>query len=41
MRNRRAAVVCSDPPFNVQIDGKVTGKGAIRHREFQMAGQAS
>lgn len=26
-----------DPPFNVRIDGHVSGLGTIRHREFAMA----
>jgi len=26
-----------DPPYNVQIDGHVSGKGKIRHREFDIA----
>ena len=34
---RRAALVFSDPPFNVRIDGNVCGNGAVRHREFEMA----
>lgn len=34
---KRAAVVLVDPPYNVPIDGNVCGKGAIHHREFQMA----
>lgn len=34
---KRAGVVFADPPYNVPIDGHVSGKGAIRHREFQMA----
>jgi DNA modification methylase len=34
---KRAGVVFADPPYNVAIDGHVSGKGAIRHREFQMA----
>jgi DNA modification methylase len=34
---KRAGVVFVDPPYNVPIDGHVSGKGAIRHREFQMA----
>jgi len=33
----KAAMVFTDPPYNVRIDGHVTGKGAIRHREFKMA----
>jgi len=37
MGDRRAALVFSDPPYNVRIDGHVTGNGAIRHREFAMA----
>jgi DNA modification methylase len=35
--SRRASVVFLDPPYNVPIDGNVSGKGASRHREFQMA----
>jgi DNA modification methylase len=35
--NKRAGVVFTDPPYNVAIDGNVCGKGAIRHRDFQMA----
>lgn len=34
---KRAAVVFVDPPYNVPIEGNVSGNGAIRHREFQMA----
>jgi DNA modification methylase len=30
-------VVFVDPPYNVAINGHVSGNGAIRHREFQMA----
>ena len=30
-------MVFIDPPYNVPIDGNVSGNGAIRHREFQMA----
>jgi hypothetical protein len=37
MQNRRAQVVFTDPPYNVPIDGHVSGKGQIHHREFQMA----
>jgi DNA modification methylase len=33
----KAAMVFTDPPFNVPIDGHVSGLGAIRHREFAMA----
>ena len=37
MESRRAAMVFTDPPFNVKIEGHATGLGAIRHRDFQMA----
>lgn len=32
-----ADVILTDPPYNVPIDGHVSGKGQIRHREFAMA----
>jgi DNA modification methylase len=35
--SNRAAVVFTDPPYNVPIDGHVSGLGAIKHREFAMA----
>jgi DNA modification methylase len=35
--SRHAAMVFTDPPFNVKIDGHATGNGTIRHREFVMA----
>jgi DNA modification methylase len=37
MAKSRASMVFTDPPFNVKIDGHVTGNGAIKHREFAMA----
>jgi DNA modification methylase len=37
MEDRRAGVVFTDPPYNVAIDGFVSGNGKIRHREFTMA----
>jgi DNA modification methylase len=37
MNEQRAAMVFTDPPFNVPIDGNVSGLGAIRHRDFTMA----
>lgn len=38
----RAAMVFSDPPYNVPIDGFVSGNGKVRHREFVMgAGEMS
>ncbi len=35
--DERAAMVFTDPPYNVPIDGHVSGKGKTRHREFSMA----
>jgi DNA modification methylase len=37
MTEERAAMVFIDPPYNVPIDGHVSGLGATRHREFAMA----
>ncbi len=37
MEALKAAMVITDPPYNVKIDGHVGGKGAIKHREFAMA----
>jgi DNA modification methylase len=33
----KAALVFTDPPYNVPVDGHVSGNGAVRHREFAMA----
>ncbi len=33
----KARMVFTDPPYNVVIDGNVSGLGAIKHREFAMA----
>jgi 16S rRNA G966 N2-methylase RsmD len=33
----RAAMVFTDPPYNVPIDGHASGLGAIHHRPFPMA----
>ena len=33
----RAAAVFTDPPYNVKIDGHVSGLGKLHHREFVMA----
>jgi DNA modification methylase len=33
----RASMVFTDPPYNVAIDGHVSGLGKVRHREFIMA----
>ena len=32
-----ADMVITDPPYNVPVDGHVSGKGRFRHDEFQMA----
>ena len=37
MAGDRAAVVFTDPPYNVPIEGHASGLGAIHHREFAMA----
>jgi DNA modification methylase len=37
MHDRRAAVVFADPPYNVVIDGHVSGNGKVHHQEFAMA----
>lgn len=37
MQGARAQMVFTDPPYNVPIDGHVSGKGRTRHREFAMA----
>lgn len=37
MGHERARMVFTDPPYNLPIDGHVSGLGQIRHREFAMA----
>ena len=37
LEGERAAAVFTDPPYNVPINGHVSGKGRGRHREFAMA----
>ena len=37
MEARKASVAFTDPPYNVPIDGHVSGKGAIKHPDFKMA----
>ncbi len=37
MGEEKAAIVFSDPPYNVRIDGHVSGLGKVRHREFAVA----
>lgn len=36
MGGETAGIVFTDPPYNVPIDGHVTGLGRVRHREFAM-----
>jgi DNA modification methylase len=33
----KADLVFTDPPYNVKVDGHVSGLGKVRHREFEMA----
>ena len=40
MGEERAAMVFTDPPYNVPIHGHVSGLGAIHHRPFPMASGA-
>ena len=37
MGNERARMIFTDPPYNVPIDGHVSGFGSVRHAEFAMA----
>lgn len=37
LRDEKAQLIFTDPPYNVPIDGHVLGKGQGRHREFAMA----
>ncbi|MCR4523163.1 DNA methyltransferase [Bosea sp. 47.2.35] len=37
MGGELAQMVFVDPPYNVQVDGHVSGLGKVRHREFAMA----
>ena len=37
MDDRRAAMIFTDPPYNVPIAGNVSGLGMIHHRDFMMA----
>ena len=42
MKEECANVVFVDPPYNVPVDGHVSGKGKVRHREFaQGSGELS
>jgi DNA modification methylase len=35
--SERADIVFTDPPYNVPIDGHVSGLGSVKHREFAFA----
>lgn len=35
--DEQATAIFTDPPYNVRINGHVTGNGRVRHREFAMA----
>jgi hypothetical protein len=37
MEGQQAAMVFTDPPYNVPIDGHASGLGAVHHRDFVMA----
>jgi DNA modification methylase len=37
MGDDKAQMVFTDPPYNVPIDGHVSGLGSVKHREFAMA----
>ncbi len=37
MAGELADMVFTDPPYNLRIDGNVSGLGRVRHREFAMA----
>ena len=37
MRDSRANLVFSDPPYNVAIPGHASGNGKVRHKDFLMA----
>jgi DNA modification methylase len=37
MGSEKAAAVFTDMPYNLRIDGHVSGNGAVTHREFAMA----
>jgi DNA modification methylase len=37
LQGQKAEFVFTDPPYNVKIEGNVTGHGRVRHRNFAMA----
>lgn len=36
LAGERVDLIVTDPPYNVPIDGHVSGLGRVRHREFAM-----
>ncbi len=36
-KKKLASAIFTDPPYNVKIDGHVSGTGKVKHREFKMA----
>ena len=39
LENQKAKGVFTDPPYNVRVDGHVSGNGAITHRELNGIGR--
>lgn len=37
LEGKKAAMVITDPPYNVKVDGHICGSGKIKHSEFAMA----
>ncbi|MEI8389308.1 MAG: DNA methyltransferase [bacterium] len=37
LQDEKAAMIFTDPPYNVKVDGHVCGLGKIKHKEFSMA----
>ena len=37
LRGKKADLLFTDPPYNVRIEGHVSGLGRVRHAEFAMA----
>jgi DNA modification methylase len=37
LRDEKANLIFTDPPYNVPIQGHVSGLGKVQHKEFQMA----
>ena len=41
LNGETAGLVFTDPPYNVPIDGHVSGLGAVQHREFAATSQTT